>query len=248
MLSTAELHQSVVLGAAECRPLRYKFMLAVVLVMLCAWTAGAQQTSGTHTVSTVATRTDAPITLDGRLDEPAWQAAAKADGFVQSEPEEGKPATERTEVRVLYDDRNLYVGVMCFDSLAAGVMVNSLKEDFAPSDADYFEVILDSLHNQRGGFLFTTNPMGAKRDSQITDEGRTTNTDWDTVWDVRARRTAEGWVAEFVIPFKSLAFNEGASNETWGINFSRSIRRKNEQDVWSPVPRRATPQSKDPRT
>ena len=198
-------------------------LLLAVQIAFASVAAQAQQPAATHSVSTVATRTDAAILLDGRLDEPAWQTASPATGFVQSEPAEGKPATENTEVRVLYDDRNLYIGVMCYDSQPDGIMVNSLKEDFAPNDADYFEVILDSLHNQRGGFLFTTNPMGAKRDSQITDEGRTTNTDWDTVWDVRARRAPQGWTAEFVIPFKSLAFNEGASSETWGINFSRNI-------------------------
>jgi hypothetical protein len=200
--------------------------------------AYAQEAAPTKTLSSMAKRIDTPIQLDGRLSEDVWGEATPAAGFVQFEPREGEPATERTEVRILFDDKNLYIGANCLDSRPDGIMVNSLKEDFEPNDADYFQVILDSLFTQRGGFLFTTNPLGAKRDSQVTDEGRTTNTDWDTVWDVRAQQTADGWSAEFVIPFKSLALNEGHEGQRWGINFARNIRRKNELDVWSPIPRR----------
>lgn len=218
-----------------------KFIVLLVLLIASASPGRSQQSPPADTRTTLsssATRIDKPINLDGTLDEGAWQSATAASGFVQSEPREGEAATERTEVKILFDANNLYVGVICFDSQPDGVMVHSLKEDFDPNDADYFQVILDTYQDQRSGFLFATNPMGAKRDSQVTDEGRATNTDWDTVWDVRVRRTSEGWSAEFVIPFKSLPFNEARSEQTWGINFARNIRRKNELDVWSPMPRR----------
>ncbi|HWP84647.1 MAG TPA: DUF5916 domain-containing protein, partial [Terriglobia bacterium] len=185
-----------------------------------------------------AERIDVPIRLDGVLDESAWQETPAANGFIQSEPYEGEPATEQTEVKVLYDNENLYIGVYCHDAEPGGVLVNSLKEDFDPDSADYFQVILDTYLDRRGGFLFTTNPEGAKRDAQVTDEGRNQNADWDTVWDVRARRNGDGWSAEFVIPFKSLSFDARRAEQVWGVNFGRKIRRKNEVAFWSPVPRR----------
>ncbi len=183
-------------------------------------------------------RISAPILLDGVLDEALWREAAPAGSFVQLEPYDGEPATETTEVRILFDNDNLYVGILCRDSQPDGILVNSLKEDFVPNDADYFQLILDTYQDQRTGFLFTTNPMGAKRDSQVADEGRTTNTDLDMVWEVSAHRTGDGWSAEMMIPFKSLSFDENSPEQVWGVNFARSIRRKNEIDLWSPVPRR----------
>ena len=184
-----------------------------------------------------AIRVDAPVRMDGVLDEAAWQAAEPAGQFVQAEPYEGDAATEATEVKVLYDEENLYIGIYCHDTEPGGVLVNSLKEDFIPTDADSFEVILDTLGDQRNGFLFITNPRGAKRDVQVIDEGRGLNADWDTVWDVRAQMNGDGWTAEMVIPFRSLSLEEGRE-QAWGINFSRSIRRKNEITFWAPVPRR----------
>jgi len=187
-----------------------------------------------------AVRISAPIQMDGVLDEAVWQQMESSDSFVQAEPYEGEAATEQTDVKVLYDGENLYIGVYCHDSDSTGVLVNSLKEDFDPNDADYFQVILDTYLDRRSGFLFTTNPAGAKRDEQVSDEGRNTNTDWDTVWDVRSQRHGDGWSAELVIPFKSLSFDEQRAEQIWGINFSRKIRRKNEIVFWSPVPRRYT--------
>ena len=188
--------------------------------------------------SLTARRITVPIRLDGVLDEDAWQEMVSTDHFIQSEPYEGEPATEQTGVMVLYDSDNLYIGVYCHDSDSKGIMVNSLKEDFDPNDADYLQVVLDTYRDRRSGFLFTTNPRGAKRDAQFSDEGRNTNTDWDTVWDVRAQVNGDGWTAEMVIPFKSLGFDEKRPEQVWGINFARKIRRKNEIVFWSPVPRR----------
>ncbi|MBI4443169.1 MAG: carbohydrate binding family 9 domain-containing protein [Acidobacteria bacterium] len=187
-----------------------------------------------------AVRTTLSIKLDGDLSDAAWENAASADQFVQSEPYEGTPATEKTDVRLLYDAENLYIGVYCYDSEPDNIIVTSLKEDFPPIDTDSFSVVLDTFFDARNGFLFVTNPQGAKRDAQFSDEGRNTNTDWDTVWDVRAQMNGDGWTAELVIPFKSLSFDPDRPEQVWGINFSRNIRRKNEVDYWSPVPRRYT--------
>jgi hypothetical protein len=188
--------------------------------------------------SLTAVRVETPIRMDGVLDEEVWRESASGDHFIQAEPYEGEPATEQTDVKVLYDSENLYIGVYCHDSEPESILVNSLKEDFDSGSADSFEMILDTFLDGRNGFLFTTNPEGAKRDAQMTDEGRNVNADWDTVWDVRAQRNGDGWTVEMVIPFKSLSFDANRAEQVWGINFGRRVRRKNEVDYWAPVPRR----------
>ena len=178
----------------------------------------------------------APITLDGVLDEEVWRRAAPADGFLQAEPHEGQPATEITQVRLAFDRDALYIGVLCRDAAPAGIIVNDIRKDFAAGEQDTFEVILDTFADRRNGFVFVTNAAGAKADTQIANEGRDVNTSWDGVWTVATARDADGWSAEIRIPFKTLRFERGA-DRVWGVNFSRRIRRKNEIDYWSPVPR-----------
>ena len=193
-----------------------------------------QSPDGRRTVGAVETR--APITLDGALDEEVWRTAEPATEFLQAEPREGQPATERTEVRLAFDRDALYIGVICHDSDPAGIIVNDIRKDFAAGEQDTFEVILDTFADRRNGFVFVTNAAGAKSDTQIANEGRDVNTSWDAVWTVATKRDAGGWSAEIRIPFKTLRFERGA-DRVWGVNFSRRIRRKNETDYWSPVPR-----------
>ena len=183
-----------------------------------------------------AVRADAPPVIDGRLDDALWQAAPAADGFVQSDPREGQPATEQTQVHVAYDDAYLYIAARCLDSRAGGVVVNDIHKDFATAEQDTFEVLLDTFADRRNGFVFATNPRGARSDSQIANEGRDVNLNWDAVWWVAAAITDDGWTDEFRIPFKTLRFQPG-DGHVWGINFGRRIRRKNEATFWSPVSR-----------
>ena len=183
-----------------------------------------------------AARTNAPITVDGVLDEDAWKRATPVAGFVQSEPREGQPATDDTEVRVVVDGTTLYIGALCRDGAASLGKISKIREDFDNTDQDTFEVVLDTFADRQNGFIFMTNRAGARSDQQMTNEGRETNASWDAVWFVRTKHTAEGWVVEMAIPFKSLRFEPG-STPYWGINFSRRIRRRNEVDYWSPVPR-----------
>src|SRR5262245_53384707 len=178
----------------------------------------------------------APIVVDGALDEDAWRAAEPADGFIQAEPHEGQAASEPTEVRVVFDSDAIYIGVVCHDADPSGVIVNDIRKDFAAGEQDSFEVILDTFADRRNGFVFVVNALGAKSDAQIANEGRDVNTSWDAVWTVATARTGSGWSAEIRIPFKTLRFERGA-DRVWGVNFSRRIRRKNEIDYWSPVPR-----------
>jgi small-conductance mechanosensitive channel/CRP-like cAMP-binding protein len=199
-------------------------------------TAAIQLTSadGRRTMTAVEAR--APITLDGSLDEESWLRAEAAAGFLQAEPHEGQPATELTEVRVVFDRDALYVGVVCHDEPGAGLIVNDIRKDFSPGEQDSFEMILDTFADRRNGYVFVTNPAGAKSDAQIANEGREVNASWDAVWTVAAKRGTDGWSAEMRIPFKTLRFERGLG-QIWGVNFSRRIRRKNEIDYWSPVPR-----------
>jgi hypothetical protein len=182
------------------------------------------------------------LRVDGLLDEPAWRDAPIASGFRQQEPFEGEPATEITEVRVLYDDATLYIGILARDSSPDQVIARILQRDklmetgfenipaFTGDDA--IAIVLDPFHDHRNAVVLATNPNGAEFDALITDEGREFNVDWRGVWEVAARRTPEGWSAEFAIPFRSLRFPE-TSDEPWGFNVYRVIRRKNEQVLWS---------------
>ena len=205
--------------------------------LLCALLAAGltfQSLDGRRTVGAVETR--APITLDGALDEEVWRTAEPATEFLQAEPHEGQAASERTEVRLAFDREALYIGVICHDTDPAGIIVNDIRKDFVAGEQDTFEVILDTFADRRNGFVFVTNAAGAKSDTQIANEGRDVNTSWDGVWTVATKLDAGGWSAEIRIPFKTLRFERGA-DRVWGVNFSRRIRRKNEIDYWSPVPR-----------
>jgi hypothetical protein len=184
----------------------------------------------------VAVRTAIPITLDGALDEAAWRDASVATGFIQNEPDEEEAATEDTEVRVLYDQTTLYVGVRAHDSRPDRIVVGDLRKDFNALSGDAIEIVLDTFHDERNGYMFITNARGAKWDAQMVNEGREINPDWDAVWDVRSRIDADGWACEMAIPFSSLKFLD-AEPQTWGINFMRRLRRRNEESYWAPVPR-----------
>ena len=184
-----------------------------------------------------AVRITGEITLDGRLDEPEWNLASPATDFTQRQPFTGSPSHERTEVRVLYDDDNLYVGYYCFDSDAARMVVNGLERDFFFIRSDSVTFTVDSLHDRQSGFEFATNPLGAKYDTQFGSDGATANPDWDGVWDVKTTRNGDGWIAEFMIPFKTLRFSDSPSQE-WGVNFGRRVLRVNEVGSWAPIPTR----------
>lgn len=177
-----------------------------------------------------------PITIDGVLDEEVWTRATPATGFTQADPLEGQPATEMTDVRVAFDSEYLYIAANCHDTDPSGIVVNQIRKDFTGNDQDTFEVLLDTFADRRNGFVFSTNPEGAKADTQIANEGRDVNPNWDAVWWVQSRKGPDGWTAEFRIPFKTLRFEAG-DGHTWGINFARRVRRKTEVSYWSPVSR-----------
>jgi hypothetical protein len=181
----------------------------------------------------------APV-LDGTLDDGVWTTVEPVDGFIQTEPIEGQPASERTEVRVLYSDDTLYVGVMCYDSEPGAILVTGSRRDSDLSETDSFQLILDTYHDRQNGFVFGTNPAGIEYDGQVSNEGQGDggagggfNKNWDGSWQVRSRIVEEGWSAEFAIPLRTLRY--GQAPQTWGVNFSRNIKRKREIVYWSPV-------------
>ena len=183
-----------------------------------------------------AARAAGEITLDAALDEPSWSQAPLASHFVQNDPREGMPATFDTEVRILYTDDALYFGVFAKDDEPARIVVNDIRKDYNTGTSDGFTIVLDTFHDERNGYMFATNPAGAKWDSQMANEGRESNVDWDGIWDVATRITETGWYAEIRIPFSTLKFNP-ADMQTWGMNFERKVRRLNEDSYWSPLPR-----------
>ena len=187
--------------------------------------------------------------IDGRLDEEVWLQAAVIDDFVQQEPAEGEPATERTVVRLLYDAEALYLGVEAYDTEPDGVIATEMRRDsLRLLDEDNFQVILDTFQDRRSGYMFVTSPLGAKLEQQVAEEGEggwrgrnsnNVNINWDGVWDVVSRRTADGWMAEIAIPMVTLRFPR-TEEQVWGVNFMRNIRRKNEQVYWAPISKEYT--------
>lgn len=181
--------------------------------------------------SVIATRVMMPPATDGPIADDLWKSVAPITNFTQSEPIEGNTPTERTEVRIVYDARALYIRVACFMSSPDRIIANEMSRDFASFAEDNFMVILDTYHDKRNGFLFVINPNGARYDALVTDEGNGVNSDWNGIWDVHTSIAAEGWFALIEIPFSTLRFTEGP-DQVWGINFERLIRSKREQLYW----------------
>lgn len=182
-----------------------------------------------------------PVTIDGRLDEPAWQAALPLTGFVQAIPDAGLPATEETEVRMLYDDRYLYIGARMFDSRPDLLVSGTLERDHpgvSAHDIDLFGVFLDTFLDRRNGYLFLVNPAGAVRDGQAFDNSRNLDFAWDAVVEVATQIDPEGWTVEMAIPWTTLRFDPSRDEQLWGVNFHRSIARRNERTAWAPLDRR----------
>ena len=221
-----------------------------------ALSASAQQAPRAGTPAqrkATATRTTEVPTIDGQLDDAAWRQATPIADFVQTEPSEGQPASEATEVRILYDDRAIYVGVMAFDSDPSHIVTSDARRDSALSGQDSFQLIFDTYHDRQNGFIFGTTPVGMQYDAQVRNEGEQQSTgaptlgrtgggsggglnvNWDGAWDVKTKLLPNGWSAEFMIPLRTLRY--GPPPQTWGINFARSIEHKREQVYWSPLAR-----------
>ncbi len=184
-----------------------------------------------------AVRTTATIEIDGWLRESAWLDADSATGFWQALPRDGVPPTEQSVARILYDDRNLYVGAMLYDSEPERLMIPGLEQDFRTENSDLFGVAIDTYHDRQNAFLFAVNPAGAIFDAQNFNDSRYTNRAWEGVVHVGAKVLDNGWSVELAIPLTTLRFNPGESAQTWGINFLRRVRRLGEDSYWAPLSR-----------
>jgi len=175
-----------------------------------------------------------PIVVDGLLRDPIYSQVRAISDFVQQEPHEGEPATERTDLWIFFDDTTLYVAMHCLDSQPDRLIANEMRRDGNVFQNDNVQIVFDTFYDRRSGLSFQTNALGALRDQEISDE-RTNNNDWNTVWDVRAARLDDGWSVEFAIPFKSLRYR-ASGPQVWGINVQRVVRWKNERSFLSGVP------------
>jgi hypothetical protein len=192
--------------------------------------AGQEPSAHDATRSAPVTRIADAIAVDGVLDEPIWARAPKLGDLIQRQPQPGSRPSEATDVVLLYDADNLYIGVTAHDSEPKRVIGTQMARDANLASDDRIEILLDTFRDQRSAFYFATNPAGALVDGLVYANGRL-NTDWDAIWRVRTARGPAGWTAEFAIPFKSLNFPEGRS--VWGFNVARTIYRKLEDARWS---------------
>jgi len=240
------------------------FWSSAVATLFASAPLGAQSGPTDHTAR--ATAIEEPPVIDGRLDDGVWARAAVISGFVQREPFEGRPSSERTEVRILYDASALYIGAWLYDRNPQGIVLGRTLRDASLNDTDAFQVIFDTYLDRQNGFVFGTTPSGIEYDGQVADEGGAGgggggggrgsgggaiggrqqsgsgggfNLNWDGSWEVATSQDDRGWYAEFRIPFSTLRYARGGP-QTWGINFARNIRRNNEEVVWAPVPRQYT--------
>jgi len=202
------------------------------LCCLLAALAGAGGDAGpADRVSGAAVLLSAPPVLDGDvLGDPAWRGMTPFTNFKQLQPDNGKPATQRTEAFIGYTDEALYVGVVCHEDPSKIVLSN---DGFA---SDSFTFVLDTFRSEQTALVFGTNPVGAEYDGQLAASGNFPDWNWSTVWEVRAKINERSWSAEFEIPFTSLRY-AGSEEQSWGVNFARVIRRHNEIAYWSPVPK-----------
>ncbi len=220
----------------DSRPALARLLLPWLAIAALWVTPVAAQNSSTLRPSIAALPIDQAITVDGELTEAAWAEAEVGKDFAAREPNDNRPAAERTEFSVLYTPSTLYFGIRAFDSKPEEIVAKEMQRDAdLGRNDDAISIVLDTFHDQRNSVMFEINPNGARTDALVTDEGKLYNVEWDGVWAVGTRRNAQGWFAEVAIPFTSLRFNPG--EDTWGLNVRRVVRRTNEESNWAAISR-----------
>jgi hypothetical protein len=194
--------------------------------------------------------------IDGRVNEAVWQSVPPYSTFTQQDPIEGAPASEKTEVRIIVGNGNVYIGIIAFDSDPSKIIVSQARRDASLSETDSVVMVFDTFNDNQNAFVFGTNPLGIEYDGQVAREGQSSgvsvgggggggtqrggisafNPNWDGDWTVKSQITERGWEAEMSIPLKTLRYQTG-ENQTWGFNVLRNIRHKNEQVYLAPIPR-----------
>jgi len=168
--------------------------------------------------------------IDGHLIDEAWSYAKPAGEFLQKEPKQNIPHSQRTEFRVLYNNDTLFVGVWCFDTEARNIIAHTMERDVMMRYEDMVNITLDTFQDRRNGYVFTVNPNGARSDATVSNN-TSRNGEWDGAWRAKSKKHAWGWSIEVAIPFKTLSFDE--KNDSWGINIYRNIGRFGERGQWA---------------
>ncbi len=223
----------------RCRDNRYSTGLPCLILAAAALAASpapvmGQTESGPPSVT-------APFVLgapdiDGRLDDAFWQNAAQITNFIQTEPRNGEPSTQKTLVYIAYNANALLIGARLEDTESSRIAANEYRRDADLEADDAFEIFLDTFRDRRNAFYFATNPAGAQLDALIRNEGAVLNFEWDGIWDVGSTRDEGGWTAEIAIPFSTLRFRP-ENTDGWGANFGRRIARNRERSYWTPIDR-----------
>ena len=175
------------------------------------------------------------IIIDGFVNEADWSKADSITDFYQTQPIPGLRGTERTVVRVLYDNEFLYVSAVLYDSDPSGIIIQSLEQDFESQDNDCFAIMLDTFNDDKSGYGFLFNAAGAIKDMYINNDGSSINSAWEGIVNRKTSIQDHGWEIELAFPLTSLRFNPNEGSQDWGINFLRRIRRKGEDIYWSPI-------------
>jgi hypothetical protein len=183
-----------------------------------------------------ANKASGSITIDGALNEEDWKSGNWEGGFIQHEPYENGNPSQKTEFRLLYDDVNIYVAIKAFDTAPDSIVRRLSRRDH--TDGDYVGVMFDSYHDLRTAFSFTVSASGVKNDETITNNGEVEDLTWDPIWYVKTAKYNWGWAAEMKIPLTQLRFEKNSA-EVWGFEVLRNLFRKNETDLWQPIPRNA---------
>ena len=199
-------------------------LIALVVFALCSVPAVAGEIDGVPLSS--------KPTIDGVLDDSVWSEAAVVEGFVQFVPQFGQPSPFRTVVRVGYTKDALYIALRCHDPEPNQMSAAVTSRDGSLENDDSVVVLIDTFHDRRTAYYFVTNTLGVQGDGKVGNNGRVVESEWDGTWECASSQTADGWTAEFAIPFKILRFS-GGQDATWGINFFRHIPRRLETSVWS---------------
>ncbi|MFK8022222.1 MAG: DUF5916 domain-containing protein [Pseudomonadales bacterium] len=220
------------------------FLLSVLIIVA---TAPAYGSIGSRPDLVAHPLTALPV-LDGKVrSDSAWNGAQAATGFVQSKPNEGQPATQRTSVFVGFTEDSLYIAAILHDDNPAAIVTSDSRRDADLDESDSFQLIIDGFADGQNGLVFGTNAAGIQYDGQLNNKGSSDslqgsssfNRDWDTTWEVATHVSENGWSLEMEIPFKSLRYSSKELSG-WGINFQRNIRRNNEQAYWAPLARHHT--------
>lgn len=198
----------------------------ILLFSIVAQTSWATEPTSEKVLN--AKRLDDILKVDGALDEPIWLTAPVATDFIQNRPNPGKPASQRTEVRVLYDDEAIYVGAKMFD-ISADSILHQLSQRDQLDNTDFFGVWFSCFNDGINAFEFIVTPDGVQFDAQVSTFGEDTN--WNAVWQCNTSISEDGWIAEFKIPYSAIRFPE-AEEQQWSVNFTRRIRRLREQSFW----------------